>query len=60
MILMSASEKEVFSIHSELIAGLENGSLHPVIGREYPISEAPRAQHEVIESNAYGKIVLIP
>lgn len=60
MILTSASEKEIFSIHSELIAGLENGSLHPVIGREYPISEAPRAHHEVIESNAYGKIVLIP
>lgn len=60
MVLMSASEKEIFSIHSELIAGLENGSLHPVIGREYPLSESPRAHHEVIESNAYGKIVLIP
>lgn len=60
MILMSASENETFSIHSALIAGLENRTLRPVIGREYPLSEAPLTHHEVIESKAFGKIVLIP
>lgn len=60
MLLMNASERETFSIHSALIAGLENGTLRPVIGHEFPLSETPRAHHEIIESAAYGKIVLTP
>jgi NADPH2:quinone reductase len=47
-------------IHAALIAGLESGALRPVIGKEIPLAEAPRAHHEIIESTAYGKIVLIP
>lgn len=60
MVLMNASEREAFSIHAALEAGLENGTLHPIIGLQLPLSDAPRAHHEVIESSAYGKIVLIP
>jgi NADPH2:quinone reductase len=60
MILMNASEPEIRDIHSALGAGLENGSLRPVVGLELPLEQAPRAHHEIIESSHYGKIVLIP
>jgi NADPH2:quinone reductase len=58
--LGNASEREVASMHAALIAGLANGALHPVIRVEFPLTEAAKAHHEVIESRAYGKIVLIP
>jgi NADPH2:quinone reductase len=55
--LTEAEEKE---IHAGLIAGLENGTLRPVIGKELPLAEASRAHKEVLEPGAYGKIVLAP
>jgi NADPH2:quinone reductase len=60
MLLLSASERELFSLHAALAAGLENGTLRPIVGKELPLYEAPRAHHEIIESSALGKIVLIP
>ncbi len=46
--------------HAAILAGLENGTLRPVVGKELPLAEAPRAHKEVIESRAFGKIVLVP
>jgi NADPH2:quinone reductase len=60
MSLANASEEERLSMHAALIAGLANGSLQPVIGQEFPLAEAAKAHHAVIENRAYGKIVLIP
>lgn len=60
MVLMNAPESDLFSIHAALGAGLENGTLRPVIGKEMPMAEAPRAHHEIMGSGAYGKIVLLP
>jgi NADPH2:quinone reductase len=60
MLLFNATPEESFTIHSALYAGLENGTLRPIVGKEIPLAEAPRAHHEVMEPNAYGKIVLIP
>ena len=60
MSLMNTSPPDMEKIHAALIAGLESGALRPVIGKEIPLTEAPRAHHELIESTAYGKIVLIP
>ncbi len=60
MVLMNAPERDIFSIHSALRAGLENGSLNPVVGSEIPLREAVRAHHEIMESDAHGKVVLIP
>lgn len=60
MVLWNTSRTELASIHAGIVAGLENGSLSPVVGRELPLSEAPEAHQAVIEQNAYGKIVLIP
>ena len=60
MSLWNATAEDVISIHSALVAGLENETLRPVIGQEIPLSEAPRAHRAVMEPGAYGKIVLVP
>jgi NADPH2:quinone reductase len=60
MSLMNASEAETASIHTALVAGLENGTLCPVVGQEIPLADAPRAHQAVMEPGSYGKIVLIP
>ena len=58
--LGNATERELASMHAALRAGLATGALRPVIGQEFPLAEAAKAHHAVIESRAYGKIVLIP
>ncbi|HEV8130554.1 MAG TPA: NADPH:quinone reductase [Acidobacteriota bacterium] len=60
MVLFNASERETAAIHAALSAGLENQTLRPVVGRELPLAEAPRAHQAVMEPGAYGKIVLVP
>jgi NADPH:quinone reductase len=60
MSLLNASIEELASIHAALGAGLENKTLRPVIGQQIPLSEAPRAHKTVMESGAYGKVVLAP
>jgi len=60
MTLFNATEHVLNGIHAALIAGLENGSLRPVVGQEMPLAEAARAHHAVMEPGAHGKIVLIP
>jgi NADPH2:quinone reductase len=58
--LYNASECESAAIHAALVAGLENGTLRPIVGQEMPLADAPRAHHAVMEPGAYGKIALIP
>jgi NADPH2:quinone reductase len=58
--LLNATKEELVGIHAALVAGLENGTLNPIVGREMPLSEAPLAHQAVMEPGAYGKIVLIP
>jgi NADPH2:quinone reductase len=60
MLLWNTPRHDVISIHSALAAGLENGTLHPVVGKEMPLADAPRAHQAVMQPGAYGKIVLIP
>ncbi|HVF49144.1 MAG TPA: NADPH:quinone reductase [Pyrinomonadaceae bacterium] len=60
MSLMNADAGELASIHAALVAGLENGTLTPVVGREMPLAEAAHAHTAILEPGAHGKIVLIP
>ncbi|MGH7191118.1 MAG: NADPH:quinone reductase [Acetobacteraceae bacterium] len=60
MTLLNASPRELASIHAALFAGLENGTLRPVVGQVIPLSEAPRSHQAVMEPGAHGKIVLAP
>ncbi len=58
--LWAAQPAEVAEIHAALIAGLENGTLKPVVGKQNPLAEAARAHKEVMEPGASGKIILVP
>jgi NADPH2:quinone reductase len=58
--LWGATEVEEKEIHAAITAGLANGTLRPIVGREMPLGEAARAQKEVMEPGAFGKIVLVP
>jgi NADPH:quinone reductase len=46
-------------MHAGLFAGLENGTLRPVVGKELPLAEAAHAHKEILEPGSAGKIVLI-
>ena len=60
MTLFNATRDELHEIHSGLIAGLENGTLNPVIGKELPLADAAKAHEAVMQGGAFGKIVLVP
>jgi NADPH2:quinone reductase len=60
MTLMNATDEDLRGIHAHLVAGLENGTLRPIVGKEMPLAEAARAHEKVLEAGAYGKIVLMP
>jgi len=58
--LWAITPAEEAEIHAGLIAGLENGTLRPIVGKELPLSEAARAHNEILEPGAAGKMVLVP
>src|SRR5580693_10807428 len=58
--LWALTASEETEVHAGIIAGLENGTLRPVVGKELPLAEASRAHVEILEPGAAGKIVLLP
>jgi NADPH2:quinone reductase len=60
MALANTTPEDRVRIHAALVAGLANGALRPVVGRELPLSGAPAAHVAIMEPGAYGKIVLLP
>jgi NADPH2:quinone reductase len=59
MTLMNATPDDRRRIHAALDAGLANGTLRPVVGREFPLAEAAAAHDAVMDAGAHGKIVLV-
>ena len=59
MIAGNATDAERTSIYAALCAGFENGTLSPIVGREFPLADASKAHKAVMEPGALGKIVLI-
>jgi NADPH:quinone reductase len=57
--LWDITPAEEADIHAGLIAGLENGTLRPVVGKELALADAAHAHKEILEPGAAGKIVLI-
>jgi NADPH:quinone reductase len=57
--LLAITPAEEADIHAGLFAGLENGTLRPVVGKVLPLAEAARAHKEILEAGAAGKIVLV-
>ena len=58
--LWAATDAESAEIHAAIAAGLENGTLRPIVGKELPLKDAPKAHQEVMTPGAFGKIVLMP
>ncbi len=58
--IWAAQPAETAEIHAGLYAGLENGSLRPVVGKQFPLAEAARAHKEILEPGATGQIILVP
>jgi NADPH2:quinone reductase len=58
MHLAAATEEESASIWAALEAGFGNGTLKPVVGREFPFEQAAGAHEAVLAPGSYGKIVL--
>ena len=60
MSLFNMPDADRFAVHAALVAGLENGTLRPVVGRELPLAAAAESHVAVMAPGAKGKIVLIP
>src|ERR1035438_7181344 len=58
--LWAVTEPESSEIHAGISAGLENGTLRPVVGKELPLKEALQAHLDIVAPGAFGKIVLVP
>jgi NADPH:quinone reductase len=59
MLLFNATEDELERIHAAIYAGLDNGTLGPVVGHEFKLQDAPKAHETILAGGAVGKIVLI-
>jgi NADPH2:quinone reductase len=44
----------------DILAGVADGTLRPVVGKEMPLADAAAAHIDVLKPGAYGKIVLVP
>jgi NADPH:quinone reductase len=58
--LWNATAAQMTPIMRDILAGVADGSLRPVVGREMRLSEAAAAHLAVLEHGIGGKIVLIP
>ena len=59
MLLPNAAAAEIEEAHRAIAIGLRDGSLRPVVGRELPLAEAPRAHRLLHDRPALGKLVLV-
>jgi NADPH2:quinone reductase len=60
MSLFNSPQSARDEIHAEIFSGLSDGTLRPVVGKRFSLEDAPKSHHEVIETKAAGKIVLVP
>jgi NADPH2:quinone reductase len=60
MSLWNATDDEMREIHENLVRGLENQTLRPIVGAEMDLGDAAEAHRQVLAGDSYGKIVLIP
>lgn len=60
MVLFNVPPADLASIHAALVAGLESGTLRPVVGQEFALDDAPLAHDAVMKAGAFGKIVIAP
>jgi NADPH2:quinone reductase len=62
MSLFNANPADLKTIHAAIYAGLSNGTLRPLVGKELPLAQASQAHEEIVHEGGHvpGKIVLVP
>ncbi len=61
VMLFGASQEEFRAMHAAIFAGLEAGTLRPVVGQKFTLADAAKAHEAVMShSGTHGKIILIP
>jgi NADPH2:quinone reductase len=60
MVLFNTPPDELAKIHAALFAGLDNGTLRPVIAQKIPLADAFKAHVAIMQPGAVGKIILTP
>ncbi|MCH9670759.1 MAG: NADPH:quinone reductase [Gammaproteobacteria bacterium] len=60
VVLFNGTPAQMTAIMSDLVAGLKDGSLNPIVGTEMPLERAADGHIKVLEPGAFGKIVLVP
>jgi NADPH:quinone reductase len=60
MMLPNMTAEEWRDVNAGVQAALAAGTLKPVVNRELPLADAPKAHEAVMSSGAAGKIVLVP
>lgn len=58
--LWNATPAQMRPVMQDILAGVAEGALRPIIGREMPLADAAAAHVAVLAPGAYGKIVLVP
>jgi NADPH:quinone reductase len=58
--LWASTDAESAEIHAAIAAGLANGTLRPIVDKEFPLKDAPLAHQEILAPGTFGKIVLVP
>lgn len=59
VMLFGASQEEFQAMHAAIYAGLEAGTLRPVVGQKFALADARKAHEAVMEhGGSYGKIIL--
>jgi len=59
MVLFNVKHEDFQWIHAAIGAALANGTVKPLVGRDLPLADAPKAHEAVLEPGALGKIVLV-
>ena len=60
MSLPYASDEEKAAMYSAIGEALRIGVANPVVAKEYPLKDAPKAHEDVIGKSTHGKLVLLP
>ena len=58
--LWNATQAQVKPMMQDIMAGVAEGALRPIIGREMPLADAAAGHVAVLAPGAHGKIVLVP
>ncbi|MCP4319253.1 MAG: NADPH:quinone reductase [Hyphomicrobiales bacterium] len=58
--LWNTTAEQMKPILADILAGVADGSLRPIVGKTIPLAEAQRAHIEVLEPGAFGKMILVP